>query len=480
MRADILTQLVRVARYMMETGCRYHLYTDGNKEDATLFESSSQETDSTKDRPYLRSFYTTLSQCVMVSFTSTVLCGVFVGFVATVLWWVEFNVRAHCFVEWDKIPSRVRRQKLVVGIVEALILMFWPLLCIIPVISWSTARELNLPSFCIIAGLVESVSHSLLYIFGYYGTQVKSYIGNVLFLSVLFCISYKVARMYIKERGINTNVIVLTLKLGLQFILGLSLSLFLNYIFFGLLNETSEFYKFLLTCILIFVFFLPKLILTCSITNANDIYTPGQGILFAVAYLTCTTVIARLAQSKIDKLPYFVGLSVVHGVFNIIDKLMIPLREKICRIIFKREASEARELYVHHYIANQSLISIITETTSIVFNCWIAYVLYHFYEGDREVEIKYASNTPFNDWIERVTTAVSTEFVMNVVALIVQIYLRIPVVNTWKEKWRFILVVHVIQIFFFVVYFSEYLNDMLIKKYGGNTNMTCIGFFDRL
>ena len=464
----------------METGYRYHLYSHGNTEDATTFTGSSQEIDDTKDRPYVRSLCTTLSQCVMVSFTSTVLCGVLVGFVATVLWWVEFNVRAHCFAEWDKIPSRVRRRKLIVEIVEAIILMFWPLLCITPVISWSTARELNLPSFCIIAGLLESLCHSLLYIFGYYDSRLKSYIGNVLFVSVLFYICYKVAIMYIRKRGINTNVIVLTLKLGLQFILGFLLSLLFNYIFIGLYNKASEFHKFLLTCALIFVFFLPKLVLTCSITNANDVYTPGQGILFAVTYLTCTTVVARLAQSKIEKLPYFVGLSVVHGVFNIIDKVMIPLREKICCIIFKREASEARALYVHHYIANQSLISIITETTSIVFNCSIAYVLYHYYEGDGEVEIKYASNTPFNDWIERVATAVSIEFIMNVVALMVQIYLRIPVVSTWKEKWGFILAVHVIQMFFFAVYYSEYLNDMLIKKYGGNTNRTCIGFFDRL
>ena len=464
----------------MENDYPYHLYGNNNNENVNILDRGTQETDNTKENSYVRSFCANLSQCVMVSFTSTVLSGVAVGLVVTVLWWIEFNVRGHCFAEWDKIPSRVRHQKLIVRIVEAMILMFWPLLTIIPVISWSTARELNLLSFCIIVGLLESLCHSLLYIFGYYDSRLKSYIGNVLFLSVLFYICSKVARMYIRKRGINTNVIVLTLKLGLQFILGFLLSLLFNYIFIGLYNKASEFHKFLLTCALIFVFFLPKLVLTCSITNANDIYSPGQGILFAVSYLTCTTVAARLAQSKIEKLPYFVGLSVVHGVFNIIDKLMIPLREKICRIIFKREASEARELYVHHYIANQSLISIITETTSIILNCSVIYILYHYYEGDGEVNIKYEGNTPFNDWIERVTTAVSIEFVMNVVALMVQIYLRIPVVSTWKEKWRFILFVHVIQMFFFVVYYSGYLNDMLIKKYGGNTNRTCIGFFNRI
>ena len=464
----------------MENGFCYYRYRNGGEENAATIDDSTPETEQNVENPQVRSFCTNLSQCVMVSFTSTVLSGILVGLVATVLWWVEFNVRAHCFAEWDKIPSLVQHQKLIVEIAEALNLMFWPLLCIIPVISWSTARELNLPSYCIIAGLLESLCHSLLYIFGYYDSRLKSYIGNVLFLSVLFYISYKVAIMYIRKRGINTNVVILTLKLGLQFILGCLVGFLFNYIFIGLYNKASEFHKFLLTCALIFVFFLPKLVLTCSITNANDIYTPGQGINFAVSYLTCTTVIARLAQSKIEKLPYFVGLSVVHGVFNIIDKLMIPLREKICRIIFKREASEARELYVRHYIANQSLVSIITETTAIILNCSVIYILYHYYEGDGEVNIKYEGSTPFNDWIERVTTAVSIEFVMNVVALMVQIYLRIPVVSTWKEKWRFILVVHVIQMFFFVVYFSEYLNDMLIKKYGGNTKMACIGFFNRI
>jgi len=464
----------------MENDYPYHLYGKNNNENVNILDRGTQETDNTKENSYVRSFCANLSQCVMVSFTSTVLSGVAVGLVVTALWWIEFNVRAHCFAEWDAIPSRVRHQKLIVRIVEAMILMFWPLLCITPVISWSTARELNLPSFCIIAGLLESLCHSLLYIFGYYDSRLKSYIGNVLFLSVLFYISYKVAIMYIRKRGINTNVVILTLKLGLQFILGCLVGFLCNYIFIGLYNKASEFHKFLLTCVLIFVFFLPKLVLTCSITNANDVYTPGQGILFAVTYLTCRTVIARLAQSKIEKLPYFVGLSVVHGVFNIIDKLMIPLRDKICRIIFKREASEARELYVRHYIANQSLVSIITETTSIILNCSVIYILYHYYEGDGEVNIKYEGNTPFNDWIERVTTAVSIEFVMNVVALMVQIYLRIPVVSTWQEKWGFILVVHVIQMFFFVVYFSEYLNDMLIKKYGGNTKMACIGFFNRI
>ena len=464
----------------MEMDGNYQHYPNGNEENVSIFEGGAQETDNAEEGSDARRFFTSLSQCAIVSFMSTVVLGILVGLVATALWWVEFNVRAHCFVEWDIIPSRVKRQKLIVEIVEALILMFWPLACIIPVISCSAARELNLFSCCIISGLLESVNHSLLYTFGLYGSRVKSYIGNALFLSVTFYISYKVARHYTRELLINANVMVLTLKLCLQFIIGFSLSLLFNYIFIGFYNKSSEFYKFLLICTLIFVFFIPKLVLNFSITNANEIYSPEKGIHFAVTYLTCSTVIVRLAQSKIEKFPYFVGFSVVHGVFNIIDKLMIPLREKICRIICKRESSDSRESYVHHYLANQSLIGIITETTSVVFNCLIAYLLYDSYESDGDVDIKYDGNTPFKDLIQRVTTAVSIEFVANVIALMVQIYLRIPVVDTWKKKWVFILGVHVLQVSFFVIYYSEYLNDLLIKKYVGSTNRTCIGFFDKI
>ena len=447
-------------------------------------EAPIQEPESPTESSIDQSICSSLVQCLIVSFTATVVCGVSVGLLATFLWWIELNVGAHCFVKWNRIPSSIRRQKLIVDCVEAFIVMFWPLVCITPVISWSTVKELNLPTICTTFGLLDIIDRLLLYAFGRYGSHLESYVGNVLFLIVTLYTSYKVAWKFVRELNVNDTTFFLTIKLGLQFIFGLVLSLLFNYFFLNIYDKASDFYKLLLTCLLIFIFFLPKLLLSYVITNVNanmeEVYSPEDGIMLAVTYLTASTVVARMAQSKIDDINYFIIISVVHGSFNIIDKLTISMREKVFRFVCKRRLTGRRTSYARHFLADHSLLSIITETTSVVFSCSVAHILCYYYDREKGTGHRFNGYSLAKQVVKRITYAVLIELFMNTVALKVQVYLKFPVINTWKFKWKFIFIVHIIQIILIIVYFNEYVNSMLIGKYKRGINNTCVGFFKRI
>ena len=439
-----------------------------------------QETDNSSEISYNQNSSRSPLQYLVVSFGSTVLCGVTVGLVATFFWWIELNVSAYCFSKWDEIPSRIRCQRFIVDTIEGFIVMFWPLVCTVPIASWSTINKAYLFSCCTVFGLLDTSERLLLYFFGKYGLPWKSYFGNVLFLATTCCISYRVARKCKRELGIGNSVILLSLKVDLQFVIGLMYSLLFNYLFLDIYDNAGDFVQLLLTCILVFAFFLPKLLLHHVIVSMDNICTPDDGIMLAVSFLTSTTVVARLAQTKVEDLTYFVVISILHGFSTILDKLLITLRDKIPCSTYQRTSDRKRMRFIRDLQANQSLICMVTETTSLVFSCSVAYVLPYYYQAEDESGDRLDGHYLLNLGVTRIAIAVSIEFVINLVALRIQSHWQIPVIEKWKVRWKSILYVHVIQLFFIIVYYSEYLDNMLIRKYMENTNNTCVGFFKRL
>ena len=418
-----------------------------------------------------------LIKCIYASFQLSVMCGILFGLFATFLWWIELNVNGYCSEALDNIPKQLRHTKLFVMPVRFLLIMFWPLLTVAPICSWSMIKKSNILFWCTIAGLVDVIDRLYFYIFEHYKTHWRSYVGNVIFLMIWFVVFYKFVRHRLLQSGKNYNAVKITLKITLQITLGLAMSIPYNYVFLPFYQGSTTLIKLALSCSLITVLYAPKLIISQVIINLHGVYEPNEGIVFAVVVLVMSTMVTRLSQATIDSLTYFIIVSLVHGIFNVLDKVTTNARTKFFNWICKRSNNHMNERneYVTHYIAHQSLISIITETSSVILSNAAAYLLAYYYKSEG-----YNGWYLSRDMLIRSSIAVCIEWTFNVVSLKIQCDQNIPVLGIWKREWRLILVIHLIPVIYVVIYFAPYVDASLLHDALPNSTSQCAGLFRRL
>ena len=443
--------------------------------------NDSADTDGVIDQQQISSFWVCLKVCV----ESTIFCGVFVGLFGTFLWWLELNVRTYCLQGWKKVRESIHDIQLIVDIVKAMLIQFWAFLCIVPICDWSTIKKLKLFYICAIGAFLDAFDRLLLFIFMRYSKRWQHYIGNVIFLGTSFTVCYLFARHCIAARKVRCQTFVLTMKLNLQFICGMMVSIPFILVFLNLYYDSPPTNKTILVCAMIIFFAIPKLLINQVITNIHGICKPGDEITLAICYLTGTTLVLRLMQAKIEQLSYFVAICVVHGLLNVIDKLSLPLRRKILSCMCK-SCAQARDRQLScvnesAFLANLTLISIITETTSVIFSSAEAYLITYYYKKEGTTGERYNGFMLFQEMVIWCSIAVGIELVFNVIAVKIQTNLySIPVIIVWERKWKSIIIIHMVQVFFIVLYFSEYLNDILLRDKYKTANATCFGFFERI
>ena len=430
------------------------------------------------------SFFISLLQFIYISLKLSVLCGILFGLFTTLLWWIELNVRGFCTENWNSIPRGIRQQRLLLDTFEVFVIMVWPLLTIAPICSWSMVKKSNVLYLCTIAGLVDVTDRLILYVLGHYGAPWKSYIGNVIFFVISFIVFYKFARCRQVQSYDNQNTVKVVFKILVQFIVGSLISLLYNYCFLTFYQNALPLVRTILSCSLIAVFYILRLFISNVIANIRGIIDPSERIVFVSGFLIITTMVPRLTQAavEVESLGYFVVISFVHGVANVVDKATLPLRRKIINFICKRsgEAAEQTRLYTQQYIAHQSLMSIITETSSIIMSNAAAYLIVYYYRKEESTGKRYNGFYLFNKMVTKCGIAVLIEWFFNVLALKLQYHQDIPVFNIWKKKWKFILVIHLIQIIFVVVYFAMYIDATLANDLLHNSTLICVGQFRRL
>ena len=428
------------------------------------------------------SFWSVL-EFVKTSLELSLICGVLFGVFATLLWWIELNVKPHCVGKFDDIPIQMQRFQMIADAVKVLIIMFWPLLTIAPICSCPMIKKSNLLFWCTIAGLVDVIDRCFLLIFEHYGQRWKSYVGNFIFAFISFLVFYKFVKYRQQHSTNNGSTILIAFKLGVQIVASFVIFLPYNYNFLTFYHDSSPLVRTILSCSLIALFYIPKLIISNVLTNISGIYKPDESIVFAVGFLVNSTMVARLTQAKIESLRYFIIISLVHGICNVIDKLALPLRERLGNLCWKRRNGPTDEAVSlnQQYIAHQSLVNMITETTSVIMSNSAAYLLIYYYQKKDSTGKRQEGSILVREMAIRSSIAVCIDWFFNVIALKIQNDLyKIPVLLTWKRLWKFIMITHLIQIIYVVVYFANYVNFVLLDDLIRNSTEHCVGLFKRL
>ena len=426
--------------------------------------------------------YLSMVDCVKTSMQLSILCGILLGLFTALLWLLKLNVAGFCLGKMEDAPSDVHRFQLIVDAFQAVVIMLWPLLNISPICSWSFVKDSNTILWSIVAGFTDIIDRLSFYIFEHYKANWKSYVGHLIFLTIAFIICYKFTTYRQQQFDNSDNTVIAAFKLVIQFVLTFIVVLPFMYVLPKYFQESSPLEQLVMSCMLIAVFYVPKLIVSGVITNLRGIYNPNEAIVFASGLLISSTMVTRLAQAKIESLTYFTIVSLVHGIFAVIDKLTLPLRIKLCNLFYKRGADDMDESLsvTKEYIAHQSLISVITETTSVILSNAAAYILMYYYDEEEHTGKRYDGLILFKEMVIRSSIAVCIDLVFSIVALKVQNdWLKIPVLRVWRSEWKFILVIHLIQIIYVVVYFADYVDAMLLGNVIRNSTEGCVGIFER-
>ena len=423
-----------------------------------------------------------LIKYVKLDLQLSLICGVLFGMFATFLWWIELNLKLSCFGEWKGIPSNIHHFALMSTCIKVLVIMFWPLLTILPISSWSMIKESNLLFWCTIAGLVDVVDRLYLYIFAHYEAHWKSVVGNFIFSAISFLVIFKFVKYRQRHSGNKGSTVIATLKLGIQVLVGVSVTLPYNYVFLEFYQQSTMLTKTILSCSLVALFYVLKLIISNLITSLHGIYKPTEGISFASAFLVIAPMITRLTQAKIESLPYFTLISLVHGVVNVIDKVALPVRRKLSNLVCRKGNDVRNEswIYTQQYIAHQSLLGIITEISSVIMSNAAAYILVYYYKTEEGTGSRYDGLILIRDLLLRLVIGVSIECVFNVAALYIQNECcNIPMLRSWKQDWKFIIILLVIQMIF-LINCAHYVDRMLLGNVLSNSTQICVGLFRRL
>lgn len=429
-------------------------------------------------------FIKSLARCTLVSFLMTLLVGICVGIIATIVWWLGLNLVHCCFGlqdNWSKMPVKYQRIRLISEVVHGMLLQLWSFTCVVPVFDWTIINQLNLPIWNVLASCADAIFRLLLFVFGIYRYQWKSYVLNILFLFISFLNFARIARYYHDHYHLDCNIFLLAVKLGIQFWFGLLFLLPFNYLFVPAFTTATTLGRTIMSMSLPIFFGIPKVVVSYVIGRVDRIFSPGKAMIFTIPTHTATTLSSRLIQANSESFAQFVAISIVHGVISILDNCAFPLKAKVLRFVFRKKDQKTSPR-VSRLLADETILSMLTNSACIVLGCAAVNILSYYYLRKAVTGERYNGRALLLIFIERVGSALIIEFFCNVISLKILSYAyNIPLLRVWWNRKYWIIAMLLIHMIFAVIYTPKYIDNALLAYELKTRNQTvaCLGPFER-
>jgi hypothetical protein len=373
------------------------------------------------------------------------------GFLASLLLFADLNTVNICsgWIEHKdlRVDGAVLRWKLVGDVIEDSGLFYWFPSTMIFLFGWKEfkANYLVILVLCFSALCVNIIYKLFLFIFNAYVAMEFYYhlAGNVCFFTSILCSSYLIA---VKIRK-NGNFAILPPKILIMatvcaqfifaFIIGLTGAYFIIPAFTRLDNQ---FLKAIYAAITPVVTVIPVAVCR-QFALLSNIFTNSRNH-FILAYFVygATVIVYRVMQADVKNIWLFIGLSVLHGLVNVVGKATEKLRYKLWTRIFhalKRARCCRRiELQAHDSPYNQRL-NADKEIQTMLYD-YGAMILSQAYL------ILYLMTNFENDYweilqesLKRIAIGLGIDMFFNTFSILVRDYMyNIPVQKVWKEDWK--------------------------------------------
>ena len=219
--------------------------------------------------------------------------------------------------------------------------------------------------------------------------------------------------------------------------------------------------------------FYPKVIAR-ALAQKFEFVHPGLLYLLVGCLYSTSAIVFRVMQAELTSLGLFVALGVGHAAIDLLERLTVAMRDYIWDFMYKifcrcnrsqtvtlspRNSRTPRSM---RFVADVSIQLLLTEPTALVTAVGFIQVFKFMYPD--------VSNQPVSDliwgFIERCATGLAIDVVFNTVSVWLQVTLfNVAVLKVWNShNWRAHVIANVVCTLMTILYFTEYLFDIIRRK----------------
>jgi hypothetical protein len=289
-------------------------------------------------------------------------------------------------------------------------------------------------------------------------------LANFLFMSSIVCGAYVVARKF-KKVNPATSYSAFRIFLILSFVF-LSSCLFAyiyTFIIIKYFRETEGKIKKAIIAALTPGIIFPgtAFVKYLIIRKSSEIITPDRAFVLCYFMRGATIVLYRTMQSGFQNIWLFVGLSLLHGISNVLSKATLNLRIKLWTFFIKYinkiccgprlEVQPSNSPRIRRFNADLEIQNILFEYTTVILSqAYLACYLVMSYDVPSWQVIKAS--------LIRVAISLAIDFAFNIISVFIQIHFYdIPMQKIWMIYWRRHVIANAIMIIVFVAYFGTVL-----------------------
>ncbi|XP_032226763.1 uncharacterized protein LOC116610154 [Nematostella vectensis] len=431
-----------------------------------------------KVRPAFKSSLWTSFKTV---FATQILAGTGLGLLAIFITFLDFNFADLCYEktsEWNTMPLKIQRIRVTAQSVEGFVIELWYFLVLTTAFPGSLLKKLNLLVLNLLVAFIDVTYRLYLQLYGIYKRPWMSLPLNGMSVSMV------VLSAWILGRHFSPSSIKRAMKyafiLSTQFILGMHVCYLLNYKVFPWYNEQSERVRFLIAGVCPIVTAIPKVVSRLGAQKLNRVVHPGTANVFVGVLYGASAIVFRIMQAELSSIDLFIALGIGHAFIDMLERLTITMRdylwERFCRLFCRqrRPLSKYSTPRSRRFMADVSIQILIQESTSLIGALGFIHLFHFMYSNNKP---PFTDNSVLINFAIRCIIGLCIDVVFNTISVVIQTRLmNIAVNRVWRKKWRYHLVVNLIITSLTMIYFTEYLLDVVRKKYDFN-NPEEIRFF---
>ena len=403
-----------------------------------------------------------------------VLGGIILALFGVICFYIDINTADLCHWVPLQVLGRLRKRIRVAGVAfQGFLIEFWQFLILWTMFKWPLLKELNLLTITLLVAFVDVSYRLFLYIFDAYKAPLVPYPLNFLFALLLLYSSYAVGRQFFPES--KSEALKLAFKLCAQFLSGMPITYFFIYCAFSWFARTPPGFKRVMIAVISPIGVIPTKVVSrlCAI-HLEGVNHPGTSYAIAAVSYGASSIVFRTLQAGIESFELFLVLSIGYGVVYIFERLTVPLRDYYwnklglwccwcccCRCCHRRGQYNVRTPRSQRLTADMSIQGMLFESTAIAYSIGVIQVYYLVYGASHDKLAVFRVEV-----VRRILVALAVEFVFNSIAVLFQIrYMNIPVIRVWRHNWRKHLIIAFITTSMSVVYYTEYLLQLLRAEY---------------
>ncbi|CAB4025937.1 Hypothetical predicted protein [Paramuricea clavata] len=297
--------------------------------------------------------------------------------------------------------------------------------------------------------------------------------SNLLFMFSIVCGAYSVARKFKKVNPATSySVFRIIFILSSAFLGACLFSFIYTFIIIKYFRKTEGKIKKAIIAALTpgIVFPLTAFVKYIILRKSSEIITPDRAFVLCYFLRGATIVLYRTMQSGFQDIWLFVGLSLLHGISNVLSKATLNVRIKLWRFFIKYinriccgprlEVQPLNSPRIRRFNADLEIQNILFEYATVILSqAYLACYLVMSYDVPSWQVIRAS--------LIRVAISLAIDFAFNIVSLFIQIHFYdIPIQKIWTKYWGR----HVFANAFMIIVFVAYFGSVLVRVFADNNN----------